>query len=475
MIDLRRFASSPDAVFIAIVVSYAAVFLAFYPVTWSIDDESNILALATALSRGTVFLDAADIDLGVDFAWRGHLISKFSPFHAALFVPAILSSFRLAFLWGFLSVLAGAFIVRSMLLERGLSSGWVVLYFLCPGLLYYSRTLLAAVPAAVAGLCGAWLLFRRVPRPMVAALLLGVSVLFHPWMAPFSAVLVAGWWLERNRGRLAALIPLFLGVAPAVVLAAWYDSVTTGSPLLNTYLLIGAQTNFGFRNAPGFAAFYFSSLLLSPLAGWAVFRPKWAGSRTVVVAAACVLTAAALYYYRDGREYGLTGWIPGQRFLIPGSLLAVVPAAAFLDNLVSRSTVSRKPVLAGLAIIATAGFMTLSYLHQEYLLAHKRLQDFVATSIPQESTVLASERFSKEFAPVRGHWRVVVARSANAFDPSRVDPASYLAWIGPPESTPPESSMKQRRWRRTSVRTWIFNRDAWIGVPAVARTGADVR
>ncbi|MGH9316874.1 MAG: hypothetical protein ACRD1P_07195, partial [Thermoanaerobaculia bacterium] len=120
-------------IFFGTVVVYAISFLAFFPATWAIDDESNILSLATALSRGEIFLDRAGIDLGRDLSWHGHLISKFSPFHAALLVPATLTSWRLAFLWGPLFVILGAFVVKAMLRERGLSSGWVVLYFLCPG------------------------------------------------------------------------------------------------------------------------------------------------------------------------------------------------------------------------------------------------------------------------------------------------------------------------------------------------------
>ena len=40
---------------------------------------------------------------------------------------------------------------------------------------------------------------------------------------------------------------------------------------------------------------------------------------------------ASIYYYRDGLGYGVAGFLPAQRFLLPASLLACVPAAAPLQ------------------------------------------------------------------------------------------------------------------------------------------------
>ncbi len=71
------------------------------------------------------------------------------------------------------------------------------------GALYYTQSLVAAVPAAVVGLFGVSLLLRERPRPMLAGLMLGASVLLHPWMGPFAIVSAAAWLLENRRFDLA--------------------------------------------------------------------------------------------------------------------------------------------------------------------------------------------------------------------------------------------------------------------------------
>jgi hypothetical protein len=162
-----------DRLFWSFIISFAAIFVAFYPSTYAIEDEFNILSLSVAISRGTVLIDRAGLDLDADLLWNGHRISKFSPFHAALFVPAVVTNWRAAFAVTALFAVAGAFIFRGMLRRAGLSSAWVALYFLCTGIWFYSRTLMAAVPASVMVLFGAALLVRERSRPAAAGAALG--------------------------------------------------------------------------------------------------------------------------------------------------------------------------------------------------------------------------------------------------------------------------------------------------------------
>jgi hypothetical protein len=101
--------------FRAYLAAFVAIFAAFYPSTYAIEDELNILSLSVAISKGTVFLDQAGIDLDADLLWNGRRISKYSPLQAALLAPAVATSWKAGFLLSAGFALAGAFIVRGML------------------------------------------------------------------------------------------------------------------------------------------------------------------------------------------------------------------------------------------------------------------------------------------------------------------------------------------------------------------------
>jgi len=49
---------------------FLVIYVVFFPATYSIEDESNIISLAAALGHGTVFLDRAGIDSGRDLPQR---------------------------------------------------------------------------------------------------------------------------------------------------------------------------------------------------------------------------------------------------------------------------------------------------------------------------------------------------------------------------------------------------------------------
>jgi hypothetical protein len=450
--------------FALLVGTYLAGFLLFYPATWAIDDEGSVLALTASLSRGTVFLDRAGIDVGTSFAWNGHLLSKFSPFHALLFVPFIDTNWRLMFLVGPAFVVTGAFVIRRMLQERGLPEHWIALYFLCPGLIYYSRTLMAAVPAAVLALIGTWLLFRARPRPAIGALALAFATLLHVWMGPVAVALAVGWWFERGRRVPFAAAKICAGALPGVLALAGYNWLTTGTPFQNVYSLIGVHRMFAFAHLRANAAFYAVALALSPPFGWAVARRKYAGSTTIALAAVTTVILASLYYFRDARAYSVVGFVPGQRFLIPVSLLAVVPAAAAVDELCNRGAIWRRlgqklpTVLAGAAVL---GMLSLHILHQEYLKANASIQDVIRSEIPSGSEVLASDRALKHFAPVIGAWRVVPERAPRPGKGLAASP--YRAWVVPHGTSGDWFRATGDAWIMHEVHSWIQDTDVWIG------------
>lgn len=462
-----------DRLFWACLTAFVAIWLATYPGTYAIEDEFSILSLAVSLSRGTVLLDVAGLDLDADLLWNGHRISKFSPFHAVLFTPAVLSDWRLAFAVTALFTIGGALVLRGMLRREGLSSGWVALYFLCPGIWFYSRTLMAAVPAAVIVLFGASLLLRDKSRPGTAGMALSVGALFHPWMIPVSAALSIGWWLDAPRARLRPLLILIVAGVPAAALLLSYNAFTTGSPFRNAYSLLGTQYGFRGENLSTFLPLYAGSLLIMPLAGWAALSRRWSNGLAVPAAVATVLIMASLYYFRDGLGYGVAGLLPGQRFLIPASMLACLPAARFLSHHAGvladpakgsyhgRARVAMLLPVAALICFVT-GFAAVSFGHGAYLDAHAGVQAAIKASIPEGSTVIVGDRAFKEFAPVLGTWQLRQMRDNRV--PSETERSgAYAVWIGPPESSPPSGWFGNPAPTRVTARSWVWNRDVWIG------------
>jgi hypothetical protein len=145
-----------------------------------------------------------------------------------------------------------------------------------------------------------------------------------------SRALAAGWWLDAPRTRSRDLLLLAAAAVPAGVLLLSYNAYATGSPFRNVYSILGTQYAFNAENVTTFFPLYAGSLLVMPLAGWAALSPRWSGGLAIPMAVGIVLTMASLYYFRDGIGYGAAGLLPGQRFLLPASLLACLPAARFV-------------------------------------------------------------------------------------------------------------------------------------------------
>jgi hypothetical protein len=452
--------------FWAYVTAFALIVILFVPRTYTIEDEFNILSLSVALSKGTVLLDVAGNELDADLLYNGHRISKFSPFHAALFTPAVMTNWRFAFVIAPLFAIAGAFVIRRMLCEDRLSSGWVAVYFLCAGLWFYSRTVMAAVPASVMVLLGASLLIRNTPRPIAAGAALSVGGLFHPWMIPIASALATGWWLDAPKQRLRQMMLLALGAAPGVALLLLYNNATTGSPFKNVYSLLGTQYVFHGRSFTSFFPFYALSLLVMPLAGWAALSPRWSRGFGIPLAILTVMVMASFYYFRDGLGYGIAGLLPAQRFLIPASLLACVPAARFLAHRFGASM--RFAPAAGFACFVI-GFAAVSIGHTAYVDAHATVQEGIRANIPDGSRVVVGERAFKEFAPVLGTWKLLHVRD-NRLPTAEEREAAYVVWIGAPGQTPPQEWFGSQAPRRVEARSWVWNRDVWIGVPGSHRT-----
>jgi hypothetical protein len=472
-------ASAPGEawLFWALLAAFAVIYAAFYPRTYSIFDESCILALAYSIGHGTVFVDHAGPLTG--FMVGAHAVSMYSVFHAALLAPALAFNWRLDFLVSAGFFVLGAFVVRAMLLRDGLDTGWSALYFLLAGALYYSQTLMAAVPAAVMGLIGVALLTGSPPRPAAGGLAFGASVLLHPWMGPMVMVFSAVWLCERRLRSLARdATALAIGALPCVLALGAYNYATVGRPFANVYVLTGHGTSgyFPGKHILDFGLFYIASLAVFPIAGWAVLSPRWSRGWSLPITAAVMLTLASFYFYRDGLNVGsarvgtllgfVAGLIPGQRFLLPVSMIACVPAARFLNAKFGEAAIRwRHPLAAATLAVFAAGFIGLSAAHQAYLDAHLEVQRELNNELPEHAAIalgveVDGDELAKELAPVRNLYDRVDAEGPGA--PAR---GAYIAYLARPGDRPPEPWVAGRSLEVTQIRSWAWNRDLWIGAP----------
>jgi hypothetical protein len=335
-------------------------------------------------------------------------------------------------------------------------------------------------PSAVTGVLGVSLLMREHPRTSLAGLILGVSVLLHPWMMPLCAVASAVWVLERPRiERTTQASRLLLGALAPIVVLAIYNFETTGSAIRNVYTMLGHQRSFTGEHFGSFFGFYLASLAIFPIAGWAVFSPRIAGGWALPAASATALMLASLYYYRDGLNLSpeqagsfralLAGAIPGQRFIIPISMLACIPAARLLDSYSAWAPMwiancARPVALAGFV----AGFALLSGAHQSYLRAHQAVQAALCASVPARVPVTVSDELQKEMGPdCKIYEPVAVGEVGQA--PAE---GSFVAWLGAPGTLPPAQWIESRDAKKFEIRSWIWNRDLWIAKPQTADTHA---
>jgi len=468
----RAVRANTQWLFPCLLISFCAIYLLYYPPSYGIEDEGNILQLSYSISHGTIYPDHAGPYAGPTI--DGHRVSKFSAFHAAMIAPSWKVDWRIGFALAALFFAAGAFVVRNWLERENLGGDWSVLYFLLFGALYYTQTVMAAVPAAVAGLFGISLLLRDHPKPALAGLMLGASVLMHPWMGPFAVIGAAVWLLENWRIDLIEKAGwLFAGAFVPIVMLSIYNFATTGSPFRSVYTLMGHQNSFVGEHFGSYAVFYAASLAIFPIAGWAVFSPKWAAGWTLPVTSTAMVLLASLYYYRDGLNVSasslhstialLAGSVPGQRFLIPVSMVACVPAARFLDARSEKmpSWVNRfaRPVALTAFI---GGFAAMSSAHSSFLRANATVQRALCETIPADAPVAVSDGVLKETAPICQVFEHAVLTQDSAVPSAEM----FTAWIGAPGARAPSGWLEKRDTKTFQIRSWIWNRDLIVAAPS---------
>jgi hypothetical protein len=188
---------------------------------------------------------------------------------------------------------------------------------------------------------------------------------------------------------------------------------------------------------------------------------------------AVVLAMASLYYYRDGLNFGsarvpgglaaIAGLVPGQRFLLPFSMIACLPAARFLSARLSAWD-NRRLTTAKVGALATfvVGFAMLSIFHQAYLRAFASIQQAIRQNLPLDAPIAVDPQLVKEFAPLPAVYSHLTVLDETDATPR----AAYIAMLLTPGQSPPDNLIRDRDYGETHIRSWVWNRDLLIVQPA---------
>lgn len=473
----RRFlaaARSPERV---AALVYIALFLLWYPPTFSIIDESTYLTTAYVYRAGTIHNDVAGID-GISRVRAGdHEVSKFAPLWPAMLAPFTVPGWRWAFVANLVLHLAGFALFARLVRRAGLPAWTSLLYLGHPTLLVYSRTLMSDTAAGVLFLA-AWTSWRAGTRTssIRAGVWAGLScaVRYPNAVAVLLFVAAAAWdELRRRPSRGPATGPMIAGLAPVVAALALYNRIAFDTWWRGAagYLDVRAGTDilsqFGWQSLPETLLVYLPALLLVyPLMLVAVFRYRGPDRRVLRIVALGFTGFFCLYYYVD-REGGLLqSAVVSLRFLIPVLPLYLLAYAEVLSRRLAERRASPR-VAAVAAALLLAGAVGLHARHDARLRAWDADRRLLESVTSDGSVILCDTAARKlvhhawaERRPVRvefgGRWEIppraslpgevfVAMAGRGARNPMPAELGEWLGANGAEPIGPPDARL--RIWR----------------------------
>ncbi|HVA80985.1 MAG TPA: hypothetical protein VNF29_08670 [Candidatus Binataceae bacterium] len=104
--------------------------------------------------------------------------------------------------------------------------------------------------------------------------------------------------------------------------------------------------------------------------------------------------------------------------------------------------------------------------HKQGPVAHAVVQTAIARAVPERARLLGNFNILKELAPV---FRIVDFQDVDGtVAPASGDRQAYAGWLGAPGEALPAALFAGRPLKKVEARSWVWNRDLWIGGPAVS-------
>jgi|GEM_PF-4703666 len=315
------------AIFSAALVVYLGAALFCTPAGITIIDEVSYFTEAEVLAAGGDLRDPRAYQPGP--TWL--------PFEGARYplgFPALLAPFtRLPWPWPFalnvLLHLAGAALFSEVLRRRGLSRRWTLLYLAQPGLVLFSRTLMADSLAALHTVALLWL--AELDEPLWLGLLFGLSPLLKLSQLIVAAPLVLATLASAPAERRARVTILAaMGAIFPLALWIWQSTWLYGSPLR----LPGGSPLSG----PLTALTWLPLGLLQLCAAWPLLPLGALRARPPELIAATTLTLY-LCFYKGLHYLGPTlaaTLLVGSRLHLPAIILLLPGYAALFSSLPFR-------------------------------------------------------------------------------------------------------------------------------------------
>lgn len=418
---MRR--SSKNWLFLLLALLYGAIFFAYYPPIFAIEDESNYFGMAYVIRQGTIFPDQTEIPINRTVGGSSHRVSFHPIGMSLLLAPLTYLGWRSVFLLNLTFHLLGAYFFSKLLRIFNLSSWLVALYLFFPSYVFYSRTLMSDIPSTAIFIAAVYCYLTHSFLKPIAGALLGANLFLRPTNVllalPFlftnGIKNVVQAQVKGNKRLELSMGIFFFYFLPFPLMIALLNTYTLGSPFLLPYFskFTGIK-NFSLSYFPQNAPFYLLSLMLVyPLMLVSSVFAKKTRRLEFLLAILLMIGFHSFYFYRDKSEYFTRSLVVGMRFLLPILPLLLLNYAELLEQIVNRlgqkHRMSIVGFLIGLLIIST---WIIHAKHQVLLREHAELRDTIYGLTEEGSTLIYDAKAGMLVQSVWGRRRYILLHPA---------------------------------------------------------------
>jgi uncharacterized membrane protein YhaH (DUF805 family) len=427
-----------------------SVFLAVYLLTWACHYTSGDGGAKLAWTHALLTNASVDIDpapgVQVSKYGIGHSLVAAVPVAVAWGIERTIGMRTEVVLYTLLFVVNGAALLMliAAYARRHYDADRVWMLVLTIGLAttWWPHTKLDFTEPLVATCLFSGFLLVRSGRSTLGAAVGGFCGLLRP-----DAFLLAAWlvaWAIRSerlsrRQMVTAGLAVMAAVAAHLATNVWrYGTLTAGYPgeSFSTPVLVGL---WGLLLSPGKSVFLYSPPLILGLAGLRRFAAASKAQSRDAWFFAGVLAIQVLLYCRWWDWSGDDAW--GPRFLLPGAILATIPAIALFDRL----TATRVLVGAGIAVQLCGVLVSpLDYL---MMVRSTEAQRPVVFGSGTNRVDLDDVRFNPSYSPIAGH--VLLIRHLVGSAPDR---GVATTEAGVYEAFPQSAWHRAAQWDPLSIR-----------------------
>ena len=389
----------------------------YFPPIYSISDEAGYFSMAHVIAGGSLFPDNHDVFVAQTVQGINHRVSLFPPGWPILLAPLSFLGWRSLFVLPLVIHIVGYLYFWKILRRLEIDDSFAFLYLLYPGFLFYSRTLMSDLPAAVLFLMGFYYcLQERRFFLILAGVLFGMNIFLRYSSIILAAIMILIEIFQdmsvRKKIHRYKSLHLILGFLPFVAALACYQKLALGNAFAIAYNAAGfdLSSSFGLR--------YFLPNLLRYSIALNLVYPFMAASllfyrgRSLLEISACAVTFLLFYSFYFWFSFATslyTTVVVGIRFLLPVIPLFLIGYLDFLDRRIFRKVIpSTKSILRWIALISLTGLaVVLCQQHDHYLQRQKRFSDFIYQQTPEGSSIIANIEVSEMMQSIWGKRKVL--------------------------------------------------------------------